>query len=239
MARESPTSAYPASLGSSGSSALVAPGSRRGRMNQPSIRITSTQTAAAHSSAKKMRSPSVTKYPQGDQSENAASIGLLADLQHREECFLRNLDLADLLHALLAGLLLLEQLALARDVAAVAFCQHILAHGLDAGAGDDVAADGRLHGDVEHLARYQFLHLVDQFAAASIRVVAMHDQGQRVDRIAVDQHVELDQRSGLKMAEFVVERGVAAARGFQPVEEIEHDLGERQFILQRHLAAEE
>ncbi len=127
--------------------------------------------------------------------------------------------------------MLFEQLALARDVAAVAFGQHILAHRLDAGARDDVAADRRLHGDVEHLPRYQFLHLVHQFAAARIGVIAMHDERQRIDRIAIDQDIELDQRRRLKMAEFIVERCIAAARGLQPVEEIEHDFRERQFIL--------
>ena len=45
---------------------------------------------------------------------------LRADLQHGQERFLRNLDAADLLHPLLAFFLLLEQLALTRDVAAVA-----------------------------------------------------------------------------------------------------------------------
>jgi hypothetical protein len=43
----------------------------------------------------------------------------LIHLQHRQKCFLRNLDAADFLHALFAFLLFLEQLALARDVAAV------------------------------------------------------------------------------------------------------------------------
>ena len=40
------------------------------------------------------------------------------------------------------------------------------------------------------------------------------------------------------MAEFVIEGRVAAGRGLEPVEEIEHDLGQRQVVLQRHLAAE-
>src|ERR1019366_5340446 len=44
----------------------------------------------------------------------------LAQLEHREERLLGHLDAPDLLHPLLALLLLLEQLALARDVAAVA-----------------------------------------------------------------------------------------------------------------------
>src|SRR3546814_9823106 len=39
---------------------------------------------------------------------------LFLDAQHREECFLRNLDGADLLHALLAFLLLFKKLLLAR-----------------------------------------------------------------------------------------------------------------------------
>src|SRR5918993_1114728 len=76
---------------------------------------------------------------------------LLADLQHREEGFLRNLDGPELLHALLAFLLLLEQLALAGDVAAVALGQHVLADRLDRFAGDDPAADRRLDRDLEHL----------------------------------------------------------------------------------------
>ena len=51
----------------------------------------------------------------------------LLRLQHLDEGFLRDVDLADALHPLLTFLLLLEQLALARDVAAVAFRGHVLA----------------------------------------------------------------------------------------------------------------
>ena len=49
--------------------------------------------------------------------------------------------------------LLFQQFFLAGDVAAVALGQHILAHGLDRLAGDDLAADGRLNGDLEEVAR--------------------------------------------------------------------------------------
>src|SRR3954467_3515485 len=48
-----------------------------------------------------------------------ASSSRVASLQHRQECFLRDFDRADLLHAFLALFLLVEQLALARDVSAV------------------------------------------------------------------------------------------------------------------------
>ena len=57
--------------------------------------------------------------------------------QHGQERALRNLDAADLLHAPLARLLALEQLALAGDVAPVALGD-VLAVGLDGLAGDDV-----------------------------------------------------------------------------------------------------
>jgi hypothetical protein len=49
---------------------------------------------------------------------------------------------ADHLHALLALLLLLEELALAGDVTAVALREHVLPHGADGLAGDDPGADG-------------------------------------------------------------------------------------------------
>src|SRR6267378_2746913 len=70
----------------------------------------------------------------------------LIHLQHCQKRFLRNLDPADFLHALLAFLLLFEQFALARDVAAVALGNYILAHRLYGFARDDFRADGRLDG---------------------------------------------------------------------------------------------
>ena len=45
----------------------------------------------------------------------------------------------------------------ARDVAAVALGQHVLAHGFHRLAGDDLAADGRLDRDLELLARDDLL----------------------------------------------------------------------------------
>jgi len=63
---------------------------------------------------------------------------LFADLQHCEEGFLRDIDLADALHALLALFLLVEQLALTRDVAAVALGDHVLADGRYRRAGNDL-----------------------------------------------------------------------------------------------------
>src|SRR5439155_7118940 len=65
----------------------------------------------------------------------------LPDVQHGEKGLLRNFHGADLLHPLLALLLLLEQLPLARDVAAVALREHILAPRLHGLARDHARAD--------------------------------------------------------------------------------------------------
>src|SRR6185369_17246786 len=107
---------------------------------------------AAHicPAAKPRRSP-----PAAEAGTAQSSSFSVSPLQHRKESFLRNFDRAHLLHALLAFLLLLEQLALAGDVAAVAFGDDILAQRLHVLARNDIGADGRLDGNVEHLPRDQ------------------------------------------------------------------------------------
>src|SRR6188768_550196 len=94
------------------------------------------------------------------------SAALLPDLEHRQERLLRDLHLADALHALLAFFLLLEQLALARDVATVALREHVLPERLHRFAGDDPRADGSLDRYCEHLARDKLPHLRHQRLAA-------------------------------------------------------------------------
>ena len=95
--------------------------------------------------------------------------GLFLQPQHGQERLLRHLDRADLLHSLLAFLLLLQELPLARDVAAVALGQHVLAQRLDRFPGDDAAADGGLDRDLEQLARDQLAQLVDTARARARR----------------------------------------------------------------------
>src|SRR5918994_3676727 len=68
----------------------------------------------------------------------------IVQLESGDEHVARHLDAPDRLHLLLALLLLLEQLALARDVAAVALGEDVLAPRLDGLAGDDLRADGGL-----------------------------------------------------------------------------------------------
>src|SRR5581483_2511428 len=90
----------------------------------------------------------------------------LTHLQHRKERFLRNLHASDAFHPLLAFLLLLEELALAGDVAAVALGQDVFAERADGLAGDDFVADRGLQRYFEHLARNQLAQARDQIFAA-------------------------------------------------------------------------
>ena len=82
---------------------------------------------------------------------------LLLHFQRGDEGLLRNLDAAELAHLLLAFLLLLQELALAGHVAAVAFRGHVLAEGAHRFARDDLAADRRLNRHLEHVRRDQLL----------------------------------------------------------------------------------
>src|SRR3954470_18092921 len=93
---------------------------------------------------------------------------VLVHLQRRDEGLLRDLDLAELAHALLALLLLLEQFALARNIAAVALGEHVLPERADGLAGDDAAADRGLDRDLEKVRRDQLLELLAHGPAAAL-----------------------------------------------------------------------
>src|SRR5574338_427537 len=84
----------------------------------------------------------------------------LFHLQHRQKRFLRDLDRAHLLHPLLSLLLLLEELALPRDVAAVALREHVLAERFHRRARDHLVPDRRLNRNLEELPRDQLPQLV-------------------------------------------------------------------------------
>src|SRR5205085_7821478 len=120
------------------------------------------------------------------------------DLQDGEERLLGDLDVADLLHALLAGLLLLQQLALARDVAAVALGDHVLAHRLHRLARDDLRADRRLDRDLELLARDLSAQPLDQRAARGFGLVLVDDHRESVDQVAGQKDVHLDEVAGAR-----------------------------------------
>src|SRR6185369_10825004 len=93
------------------------------------------------------------------------SLVSLAHPERRDERLLRDVDLAELAHLLLALLLLVEELALACRVAAVALGRHVLAERRDRLAGDDLSADRRLDRDLEKMLRNELLELLDEHPA--------------------------------------------------------------------------
>src|SRR6478752_3292534 len=64
----------------------------------------------------------------------------IADLQDRQKSFLRDLDITNLFHSFFSGLLLFQQLALARDIEAIALCKHVFAQRLGPFPSNDMRA---------------------------------------------------------------------------------------------------
>ena len=62
----------------------------------------------------------------------------------------------------------------------------------------------------------------------------MHDMRERVHRFAIDEHVQTDQIRSLKAGEIVFEGGKATRHRLQPVEEVQHDLRQRQLEVHGH-----
>src|SRR3954452_11053210 len=164
---------------------------------------------------------------------------VVAQLQDGEERLLGNLDAPDLLHALLALLLALEELALAADVAAVALGRDVLAVGLDGLAGDDVRADRGLDRHVVLLAGDAGAQLLGQRAAELVGLVAVDDHRERVHGIARQQHVELDEVGRPHAEQLVIQRRVAARARLELVEEVQDDLRQRQVVGDLHAVGAE
>src|SRR3984885_12368332 len=113
-----------------------------------------------------------------------------AAFEHRQEGLLRNFDLAELLHPLLAFALLLQQLALAGDVAAIALGGDVLAQRGDGFPGDDPRADGGLKRNLELMLGDFAFEPFHEGAAPLVGFRAMHDRREGIDPIALHQNVE-------------------------------------------------
>src|SRR5262245_46638073 len=121
-----------------------------------------------HTKGSKTRHGACNKLSSPRASLRACGVGLLSSLirfQNRQERFLRDFDLADLLHAFLAGGLLGPQFALAGDVAAIALGRHVLLDGSDGLASNNPAADGRLNSDLEQMPINFAAQFLDELAA--------------------------------------------------------------------------
>src|SRR5699024_9530757 len=126
--------------------------------------------------------------------------------------------------------LLLEELALARDVTAVALREDVLADRADRLARDDARPDGRLDRHLELLPRDELLELAGHHDAVRVRLVLVDDRAERVDLLALEEDVDLDEVRRLLADDVVVERRVATRLRLQLVEEVEDDLRERQEV---------
>ena len=110
---------------------------------------------------------------------------LFVKLEYCKESLGRYLNGSELAHFLFAFLLLFKQLFLSRDIATVALCKNVLAHGLDGLASDDFAADGGLNGYLEKLAGDIVLELFTQLPRSGIGLVLVRNEAERIDLIAV------------------------------------------------------
>ena len=133
------------------------------------------------------------------------SVLSFLDPQHGQEGLLRNFDRSYLFHTPLAGLLLFQQLALARHVTAVSLRRHVFAQRLNVTAGDNLPANCSLYRNIEHLPRYQFPHLLDELATAVLCIVTVHDNRQRIDTVTVNEHVEPHEVGRLEAFEMIIE----------------------------------
>ena len=109
--------------------------------------------------------------------------------------------------------MLLQQLFLPGDVAAVALGQHILPHGLHRLPGDDLAANGRLDRHLEELPGDVLLELFAQPPGPGVGLVPVGDEAQGVHLLPVEEEVHLHQVAGLVLVQLVVQGGVALGPG--------------------------
>ena len=73
-------------------------------------------------------------------------------------------------------------------------------------SGDDLAAHGGLHRNLKHLAGDVLLQLFADLPGTGVGTVGKEDEGQRVDNIAVEQNIQLDQLAGPVAVELIVQR---------------------------------
>src|SRR6202023_144300 len=99
--------------------------------------------------------------------------------------------------------LLLQELALARDVTPVTFGKDILAHRRHGLASDDLATDGSLYGHFEELTGNQLAQPLGQASALLAGSVTVHDGTERIHALAADEDIQLDELGFAKAGDFV------------------------------------
>src|SRR5450830_1809249 len=106
------------------------------------------------------------------------------------------------------------------DVTAIALGQNVLAQRLDVFSRNDGGANGCLNGHIEHLPGNQLAHLGSHRTTTELAVGAMDNNGQRIDSLTVDQHVDLDHIGRPVFLELIVHRGVTAGGRFETIKKV-------------------
>ena len=169
-------------------------------------------------------------------SNCTTDISVLLDraLEDGDERRLRDVHVAELLHAGLAALLLLQDLHLARHVAAVELRENVLAERTDVLARDDLAPDRSLHRNLELVRRNRLREGLAHLDAAVPRLVAVHHRRERVHRLAVEEDVHLHDVRDLVARRLVVHRRIAVRDGLQGVVKVDQDLIQGEHAVQHH-----
>ena len=139
----------------------------------------------------------------------AACLVITVQLQHAHKCFLRNFYRAQLPHSLFTLFLLLQQLFLTGNIAAVALGKHVFPHGLNGFSGNDLAADRRLYRHLKQLPRNVLFQLLHDFSCPFVCLVGVNDKRQGIDNFAVQQYVQFYQLGFHIVADFIIKRAIA------------------------------
>ena len=110
---------------------------------------------------------------------------VLVQLQHCHEGFGGDRNRTKGTHTLLAFLLLLQQLLLTGDIAAVALGQHVLTQSLDGLTGYDLSANGCLDRNLELSAGDILLQLFADLTGTGIGILRKEDEAQSIHDVAI------------------------------------------------------
>src|SRR3990172_5503528 len=152
------------------------------------------------------------------------------DIQNGHEGLLGNLHAAQLLHPLLPLLLPLQELSLSGDIAPVQVGSDLFAKGLDALPGDDLAPDRSLQHNLKELSGDELAESGHELPSPLIGLIPLDDGRQGIHRLPVHQDVELHQVPLPVVDQLIIQRAVPPRQRFEPVVEIEDDLGQREIV---------
>ena len=107
--------------------------------------------------------------------------------------FLRNIDRAELSHALLPLFLLFQQFFLMGYISTVAFCDYIFAICAHCGASDDFLSDRCLYRNLELMHGDNILEFFADEAPSMICIRFMHDHRERIHHFFVEQDIQFNQ----------------------------------------------